>query len=316
MAQSSRTVRPTDLVALVSYDGRVYRNEARTWDILEKVEEAPSPIDSAFEVIEPLFAFATGRQTWINVNGLTLQGLVSARRLHTRHAWEIDTLICATAEPEAVCLDLLESMVEGAGRARAQKVFLRLRSDSLLVPHARRAGFVPYTRELLYFRGSRPEQVEATLSLRKVSSKDDQALFRVYSRNVPETVRRHEALTLQEWQALRPDGRMRGEHVHEEDGDVKGWARLGMSGGYCHVAVLHDLDPDGLSGLLAAVFARVGAGKRIYVSAPQYDFELQQALEDFGFGRMGEHSVFVHRTLRLVGEIEEDKRLASRAVTA
>lgn len=316
MRQSSRTVRPTDLVALVSYDGKVYRNEARTWDILEKVEEAPSPIDSAFDVIEPLFSFATGRQTWINVSGLTLQGLVSARRLHTRRAWEIDTLICATPEPEAVCLDLLESMVKGAGRARAHKVFLRLQADSQLVPFARRAGFVAYTRELLYFRGSRPEHVDATTSLRKVASQDDQALFRLYSRNVPEMVRRHEALTLQEWQALRPDRRMRGEYVHEEDGEVKGWARLGMSGGYCHVGILHDLDAEGLGRLLSAVFARVGAGRRIYVSAPQYDFDLQQTLEDFGFGRMGEHSVFVHRTLRLVGEIEEEKRLASRAVPA
>jgi hypothetical protein len=315
MPQSSRTVRPTDLVALVSYDGKVYRNEARTWDNLEKVEDAPSPIDSAFDVIEPLFSFATGRQTWINVSGLTLQGLISARRLHARHCWEIDTLICATPEQEAVCLDLLESMVRGAGKASAQKVFLRLLSDSPLAPYARKTGFVPYTRELVYFRGSRPEQIEEAAVLRKATQRDDSALFRLYNRNVPELVRRHEALTLQEWQARRQDARLRGEFVEEREGQIVAWARLGTAGGYSHISALHELDGDGLERVLSAMFARVG-GRRIYVSVPQYDFTLQQTLEDLGFGRMGEHSVFVHRTLRLVGELAEEKRLASRAVPA
>src|SRR5439155_7028911 len=57
MSQTARTVLPTDLVALVSYDGRVYANEAMTRDRIGS-DDSPHPIGAAFE---QWFNFATGR---------------------------------------------------------------------------------------------------------------------------------------------------------------------------------------------------------------------------------------------------------------
>jgi hypothetical protein len=99
MTHTARTVLPTDLVALVSYDGRVYANEAMTRDRIG-TGDSPHPIETAFE---QWFSFATGRHTWISVKGPTLRGLVSARKRGSKLAWEIDCLInAADAERRAV----------------------------------------------------------------------------------------------------------------------------------------------------------------------------------------------------------------------
>ena len=76
MTPTARTVLPTDLVALVSYDGHVYANQAMT---LERIgtPDSPHPLETAFE---QWFSFATGRHTWISVKGPTLRGLISARK--------------------------------------------------------------------------------------------------------------------------------------------------------------------------------------------------------------------------------------------
>ena len=94
---SVRTVRPTDLVALVAYDGRVYPNEAVTRDRIGK-EMSPHPLETA---LEQWFSFATGRHTWISVKGATLRGLASARRRGSKAAWELDCLIDAAEAQSA-----------------------------------------------------------------------------------------------------------------------------------------------------------------------------------------------------------------------
>src|SRR3990170_3074279 len=143
----ARTVRPTDLVALVSFDGRVYPNEAKTRDRLGRDESGSRPLESA---IEQWFSFATGRHTWISVRGATLRGLVSARARGSAAAWELDTLINAAEDDEGVCLSLLDRAVEDAGREGAEKVFLRVLSESPVLVMARRAGFACVATERLY----------------------------------------------------------------------------------------------------------------------------------------------------------------------
>ena len=91
---SVRTVRPTDLVALAAYDGRVYPNESVTRDRIGTAT-SPHPLETA---LEQWFSFATGRHTWISVKGATLRGLVSARRRGSKAAWEVDCLIDAAEE--------------------------------------------------------------------------------------------------------------------------------------------------------------------------------------------------------------------------
>src|SRR5262249_47916724 len=122
-----RAARPTDIVALVAFDGRIFPNEAQPWDQLGRPAEGPRVLGSAFE---QWFSFATGRATWVSVQGQTVRGVISARRRATRHAWEIDTLIAADEDSGSVCFTLFDQVIAGAVRAGVHKVFLRLEAGS------------------------------------------------------------------------------------------------------------------------------------------------------------------------------------------
>ena len=75
---------PTDLVALITHDGRVYPNEAKTWDRMGADDSGPHPLGTA---LEQWLSFATGKHTWVSVHGATIRGLVSARRRAKRTVW-------------------------------------------------------------------------------------------------------------------------------------------------------------------------------------------------------------------------------------
>src|SRR5438477_3147328 len=148
MTSSARTVLPTDLVALVSLDGRVYSNEAMTADRVG-TQDSPHPLETAFE---QWFSFATGRHTWISVKGPTLRGLISARKRGSKLAWEVDCLIDAAEDDSGVLMSLLDQVTEAAGRSGALKVFLRLPSGSFTERVASRCEFAAVRRERTYRR--------------------------------------------------------------------------------------------------------------------------------------------------------------------
>src|SRR3989337_3285571 len=120
---------PTDLVALIAHDGRVYPNEAKTWDRMGARQGGPHPLGTA---LEQWLSFATGKHTWVSVRGATIRGLISARRRAKRTAWEVDCLINAD-EDCAVARSLLERMIAGVAKQGAERVFLRVSAESPLV---------------------------------------------------------------------------------------------------------------------------------------------------------------------------------------
>src|SRR3990172_1692326 len=88
MTKEARPVLPTDLLALVTYQGRSYRNEA--WP-RERVGAAESQRPLGL-VLDKFLAFSRGRSAWISVRRQRLRGLVGARRRGSRQAWEVDYL--------------------------------------------------------------------------------------------------------------------------------------------------------------------------------------------------------------------------------
>ena len=109
----ARPVLPTDLLALVSYNGRNYPNQAWTRERLGSAEPPNMTLGSA---VDQFLAFARGRSTWISVRRRRLRGLVGARTRGDRQAWEIDYLIDATTQVEALP-GLLECAVMDVGRS-------------------------------------------------------------------------------------------------------------------------------------------------------------------------------------------------------
>ncbi|HEY8490947.1 MAG TPA: hypothetical protein VIO14_08135 [Dehalococcoidia bacterium] len=303
--RSARTVRPTDIVALVTFDGRVYHDAARPWDRVGKEVEAPHPLESA---LEQWFSFATGKHTWVHIQGQTLRGLVSARKRGNRRAWEVDCLLAVGEDEQAVATGLLEQVSRGAAQAKVRSLFLRMERDAPLVAAARKAGFRPYLLERLYRRDepAATGPAAATLPLRRRTAADAWALFRLYSQCTPEPVRREEAPTFEEWQAnvdVRAGGRGGGSLVLERDGRVLGWLRTRPDGKAGRLDVLTPPDAaDCARALLEEGLAGLAGRAPLFALVPVYLTSVATALRDAGFQEQGEFVVMVKRLTVPVGE--------------
>lgn len=295
MKQTARTVLPTDLVALVSYDGKVYANQAMTRDRIG-TQESPHPLETA---LEQWLSFATGRHTCVSVRGATLRGLVSARKRGTRQAWEIDCLIDAS-DDEEVLVSLLDRITEAAGRSGALRVFLRLPVHSELTEASARCGFTPYLRERVYWRSVAGTASEAPASLRRRGKADLYGVFQAYNALVPPEVRRHEGMTFAEWQAEQETlGRMT-HYVIEKDGRISAWLRVAGDGEIGRFDLL--ADEATLDEAIAAGIAKVSNRERVYVIAAEYQEALQARLRALGFQRGEEYTVLARRTVLPVKE--------------
>lgn len=298
---SARTVRPTDLMALVAYDGRVYPNESVTRDRIG-VERSPHPLGTA---LEQWFSFATGRHTWINVRGATLRGLVSARRRGSKAAWELDCLIDAAEDDPAVLMSLLDQVASDAGRAGAEKVFLRVASGSAVLKSACSCGFTVYlTERLLAAREARSVVAsggrDALSQLRRWGRVDAYATFQLYNRWTPEQVRRVEAATFREWQAARErvsSQRSARQSVIERDDRVVGWLRTAVVGGLGRFDLMADpSQPELLDTVIDAALARLSRASALFSLAPEFAAGLRERLERRGFEEQGEFVVLMRRT--------------------
>ena len=307
MTPTARTVLPTDLVALVSYDGRVYANQAMTFDRIG-TQDSPSPLEAAFE---QWFSFATGRHTFISVKGPTLRGLVSARRRSGKLAWEIDCLIHADDGDDGVPMSLLDQVTDAAGKAGALKIFLRLPVDSACVAAASRCAFAPYRHETVYRAEQAAVAVDAPPpTLRRRAKPDVYALFRLYNEQVPEQVRRYESATFMEWTS-----------VQESLGRTAHWVLEGAKGAGAGISIAGDGDvgrfdvlaaPETLDPALDAALHKLTNRPTLYTLVPEYQQALRTRLESRGFEPAEEYVMMSRRTVR---PVKAGKRIPAVAQT-
>lgn len=297
MTQNARTVLPTDLVALVSYDGRVYANQAMTRDRIG-TEDSPHPLETAFE---QWFSFATGRHTCVSVKGPTLRGLVSARKRGSKQAWEIDCLIDAAEGDSGVLLSLLDQITAAAGRSGAMKIFVRLPRGSECERSASRCGFLPYVREQVY---RKPVDTgwayRVPDGLRRREKADPFPIFQLYTSAVPPEVRRVEGMTFGEWTAAQESLGRATQYVLDHDGRLGGWLRVAGDGdlGRFDMIAGHDAVDD----LVDAALAKIANRAWIYALVPEYQASLAGRLEALGFEPADAYTVLSRRTVHTVKE--------------
>lgn len=293
MTPSARTVLPTDLVALVSYDGRVYANEAMTLDRIG-TSDSPHPLETAFE---QWFSFATGRHTWISVKGPALRGLVSARKRGSKLAWEIDCLIAAD-DDNSVLLSLLDRVTGAAGKSGAHKIFVRLPAGSETATTVARAGFSPYLREQVW-RGS----VEAAAhqvpgGLRRRGKADLYSIFQLYNSVVPQQTRYAEAMTFAEWTAAQESIGKATQYVLEREGRIAGWLRVARDGDTARFDVL--AEAGALDDAIEAALAKAAGAGSVYALVPEHAEGVRWRLESLGFEPAEAYTVLTRRAVRLV----------------
>jgi len=305
LTPTARTVLPTDLVALVSYDGRVYANEAMTLDRIG-TQDSPHPLETAFE---QWFSFATGRHTWISVKGATLRGLASARKRGSKLAWEIDCLIDAEPGDDSVLLSLLDQVTEAAGRSGALRIFIRVPAGSPLEADLIRCGFGAYTHETVFWAfTSSLDASRRSEGLRRRTKADAYRVFQLYNDLVPESVRRFEAMTFTEWNAAQERlGRM-SQWVMEEDGRLAGWLRVAGDGDLGRFDLLGT--NAALDDLIGAVLQKVANRERAYMLVRDYQEPVRQRLREIGFEEGESYAVLSRRTVRPVQEARKAPAVA------
>lgn len=158
--------------------------------------------------------------------GLGYRGVLVARELGEGPAWEVHSIrIARDTDGEAITALLNAAALEIARRG-GRTAFLRYAEGSPHEQPIRRAGFSPYTAEQLFALPPRPA-AGAARNLRPVTDADAQPIFRLYCRVVPAGVRRYEAPTLEDWDAVRDSYDNEEEYVFEGEGAITGWVGIG-----------------------------------------------------------------------------------------
>lgn len=324
---SHRVPRPTELVALVSFDGELRENQAVTRERLAHPQPPPRPLSAAVERWLGL-----RRLTWFEMDGRQIAGIATAQALGTRDAWQIDTLIDARplehARDARVPQRLLQQVAEAAAAARVGHVLLRTPADSAAEQGALRAGFVHALAERLWVgpelrapAGWDPQSV----LVREVEAADAPELFRLYNRAVPVAARQALAMTREEWSALderRWLGRRGRRWLAEVGGRVVAAMQVsgqGASGqlellceaaGAPGAATASDAAPtdcetpgrEGGAALLARAAAATARCERVIALVPHVSGVVEELLREHGLTPGRELRLLALRTRRLVAE--------------
>lgn len=298
-----RAVRPTDLLALLTFDGGVYENQAMTRERLARPAAPSRPLNAAFQQWA-----GRRRRTWIDVRGRQIEGIVTTRALMST-VWTVDTLINASpADEDDVLGALLRRAIEAATRARVTHLLLRTPADAPAGPAALRLGFKPVIAERLW-EGERltaPAGAAATVTVREASVADDVARFQLFNRAVPIEGREALALTLDEWrrtQERRWLGRGARELIALIDDRVRGALRLSTSGGTAQFDLV--VDPDAsqaAAALLAVATDHLSGARRVLALIPECLPALASPLGGGGLEATAAYVLMCRRTTKPLAE--------------
>lgn len=161
--------------------------------------------------------------------GMDVSSLASARVRSGVRAWEVDRLHLPDREPE-IALDLLEQVVQCAGSKGAERVFLRVSSNSPIADMARKTGFYPYFEET-HLTGEDPFPSSSEAPARTQgyfaedpSAADFQGLFQLYCAATPQRVREGVGVTIDQWHdSQEPAQSNSNQTVLKQDEKIVGW---------------------------------------------------------------------------------------------
>jgi hypothetical protein len=309
---SPHSPRPSDFVALVSFDGEEVANQAVTRERLERAQPPARPLAAAIEQW-----LGRRRRVWVDIGGRQIRGIATARELAGRSAWEIDTLIDASdGTAEDVTGGLLRQAADAAAAAGATRLLLRLPGDAPAARGAQRAGFSPALAERVWTRTALAERHEAPTSgveARPALPADAYARFQLYNHALPVGARDGLGMTFEEWSAAqerRWAGRGAREYVACEGGQVRGALHVGTRQFTLLVEPGCDASADAL---LCAASARMPGGHALAL-LPECAATPASMLRAHGFEPGETYTLYVLRTVQPIREVARAR--AGRVVVA
>jgi hypothetical protein len=287
--------RPTDLVALISFDGEVFENQAVTREALGKPSSPPHALAATIQQW-----LGRGRRVWIDVRGRQIHGIATARPLASDEVWEVDTLVDAGGDDDVVG-GLLAQASEAAVEAGVGRLILRLRDDAPALREAQRAGFTHALDEELWVldRPARAPHDASVEHVRDIEEADLQSLFQLYSRALPVGARQALGMTLDEWRGAQ-ERRWLGRGAVEMLADEGGRARAALqASAHGQLTVLVEPGYEGLAGCLyAAAVETLSDAERVFALQPDCLGTPAPLLRDLGFEPRERYALLAKRIAR------------------
>lgn len=308
---SPHRLRPSDFVALVSFDGEEVANQAVTRERLERVEPPARPLAAAVA-----HWLGNNRRVWVDIGGSQIRGIATARELAGRGAWEIDTLIDASDGTKDVTGGLLQQAADAAATAGVTRLLLRLPEDAPAARGAQHAGFSPALAERVWARTALARRREAPtphVEVRLTRPTDAHARFQLYNHALPVGAREGLGMTFEEWTAAqerRWAGRGAREYVACEGGQVRGALHVGARQFTLLVEPGYDASADAL---LCAASARLPAGHALAL-LPECAATPASMLRGHRFEPGTTYMLYVLRTVQPIREVARAR--AGRVVVA
>jgi len=208
--------------------------------------------------------------------GLSYRGVLIGRELSGGAGWEVVSVRIARPKDDDAVVALLGGACQEAARRGGHTMYLRYAEGS---PHAaalRQGGFYAYRIEHLY--AIPPSGRPLATPFRPATRQDRHGIFRLYCRAVPETVRRHEAPTQQDWRAVLDSFDCTREYVLDHDGALGAWVGIGER----EAAVLADSVGEGvIDAVLDLVETHAGRTAALVVAEHQWDIEHSAAARGY-----------------------------------
>lgn len=283
-----RSFMPLDVVDLV-FARKALSNKAKTKD---GVGRKDATLSNLANIIGDWFNPQLRSSVWVYTEGFTIRGLVSVRDRHGPRSWEIDRLQVGEQDRNS-CLRLLEYLSVVGGELEVDRIFLRLPADSPLLRVAQETGFLQYSTEHLYWRGSSDSHAPGTeaapaSAARRKRVDDEYRLFELYLRCIPAYVRRVEGMTFKEWQSNR-NRSVGQEWVFEKDGSLVGWAALNSTRSLGQLDMIVAAR-DEMENMVNYGLTHLSGCSQMYCLAPDFEVTLLRLLEDRGFSRISTYS--------------------------
>jgi hypothetical protein len=286
-----RALRLTDLVGVAMFLRGSDQAEltSHTWP---KVEPESGHLPLGVALWQSLGLSGTRDRAWASLDGRQLNGLVVAGQRAGGLVWDIQHLLTAGGEA-SIAAEMLDVVCHTAAGLGGRRVFLELPADSRHEDLARRAGFEQYTTMTLYqlrprFKMPTLEPLEGRPRLRI----DEQPLFSLYGRAVPQMVRSAEAMTYDEWSALHRGRKKwsptligdRHQFVWELGEGLAGWMEVVYGQKSQYLELLVDPRYETMSDRFVAFgMKQVSEKAAVYSTVRPYQVGLDVALERLGF---------------------------------
>ncbi len=280
-------------------------------DMEERLLHPRSPLRSA--LLANLFPAMPAVSTYIlqmDDDKHTQLGLVQARIRPGRPEQDV-VFLSPTLESgngsHAMWQRLLSHICIKAGEMGHQRIYARLKSDSIAIQIFRNIGFTPYAEERIFRLDAElhPETTTDDLGLRYQTTADSWSVQRLYTAVTPHTVQVAEGLAQGQWQInrypLANQGNRRG-YVWENRGEILAVLNIhsGKTGHWLRMMIhpdVHDEAPRLILGGLAHL--KNSRKHPVYFSLRTYQSESATQLFACGFREYNSQQILVkHITVR------------------